>query len=346
MKINDFFTAAGGETAKLYTLTNGTGFEVDVSDWGGTLVSLRTPDRDGKSVDVLLGFQNPEDYGHKGPYFGALIGRFANRIPNGRFMLNGKEYNLELNDNGRPNSLHGGKSYAYRLWNAEVVDDATLKLTLFSPDGDAGYPGNLNVEVTYHVTAANELCIDYKAVTDAPTMVNLTNHAYFNLNGEESLECKDHVVWSICEGHTEVNDVLAPTGRTLPSAGTIFDLRNGQKFEDIYASPEAPIAFDDNFVVAAEAGTFRKNVFTVLSNRTGIRLEVDTDQPGVQFYMGYWLDGSCLGKCGKYYPRFGAFCLESQLWPDSTNQKGFPNPVLNPGETYTHKTVYRFGVEK
>ena len=346
MKINDFFTASTGEKAKLYTLVNGTGFELDVTDWGGTLVALRTPDRNGNMVDVLLGHQTPASYEENDPYFGALIGRFANRIPNGRFTLNGKEYHLEINDNGRPNTLHGGKSYAHRLWNAEVIDDATLKLTLHSPDGDAGFPAALDVEVVYHITKNNELCIDYKAVTDAPTMVNLTNHAYFNLNGEASQECKDHVVWSISEGHTEVNDVLAPTGRTIPSAGTIFDLRNGQTFEDIYASPEAAIAFDDNFVIAAEAGTFRKKVFKVLSKRTGITMEVDTDQPGVQFYMGYWLKGDLTGKSGKTYPRYGAFCLETQLWPDSTNQKGFPNPVLNPGETYTHKTVYRFGTEK
>jgi aldose 1-epimerase len=154
------------------------------------------------------------------------------------------------------------------------------------------------------------------------------------------------VVTSCCTGHTEVNDVLAPTGRTLPVEGSAYDLRNGRSFDEFYADPALPIAFDDNFVIAPEAGTFRKNVFSVVSRRTGITLEVDTDQPGMQFYMGYWLNGTCVGKCGGKYVRFAGFCLETQLWPDSTNQVGFPNPVLRPGETYTHKTVYRFGVEK
>ena len=314
---------------------------------GGAIVSILAPDRNGNMVDVNLGYQKPEDYEANPNFFGALIGRVANRIGYGRFTLDGKTYQLECNDsNNRPNSLHGVKSYGRRMWEAEVVDDLTLKLKLTSPDGDAGFPGEVKVEVVYHITEDNAISIEYKAVSDALTVVNLTNHAYFNLNGEGSLNCLDHEVRSTAYAHTEVNENLTPTGNNLPCAGTAYDLTAGRTFESIYNDPALAIAFDDNFVIADNAGTFRKDIFNVVSHRTGITLAVDTDQPGIQFYMGYWLDGTTIGKCGKAYPRFGAFCLETQLWPDAVNHPDFPSAQLKPGETYTHKTVYRFGIEK
>ena len=347
MEISNFFTASCGRTAKLYTLKNANGFTVSITDMGGSIVSILTPDRNGNMVDVNLGYQKPETYEANPNFFGALIGRVANRIGYGKFTLDGKTYQLECNDsNDRPNSLHGVKSYGRRMWEAEVIDDLTLKLSLISPDGDAGFPGEVRVEVIYRVTEDNAIAIEYKAVSDTLTVVNLTNHAYFNLNGEDSLNCLDHEVRSVAFAHTEVNENLTPTGNNLPCAGTPYDLTSGRTFESIYSDPDLAIAFDDNFVIADQAGTFRKDVFNVVSHRTGITLAVDTDQPGVQFYMGYWLDGTTIGKSNKAYPRFGAFCLETQLWPDAVNHDNFPSAQLKPGETYSHKTVYRFGIEK
>lgn len=347
MLIQDFFTTSDGKTAKLYSLTNAHGFQVDVTDFGGVLVNLFTPDRDGKPTDVLLGFRNPADFEANPPYFGQLVGRLANRLAGARFSLDGKDYQLECNDGGnRPNALHGVLCYGRRLWNATPLDDATLQLTLVSPDGDAGFPGTVSVTVVYHVTDDNSLDIQYTATTDAPTVVNLTNHAYFNLNGRNSARCDHHTITSTAYAHTEVNENLIPTGRILPVDNSPFDLRAGRTFEDIYNDPRLPIAFDDNFIVADQAGTLQRNVFTVASSQTGITLEVDTDQPGVQLYMGYWLDGSCIGKAGKPYERFASFCLETQLWPDAPNHPDFPSARLNPSDTYTHHTIYRFGVQK
>ena len=347
MLITDFFTTSCGKQAKLYTISNNSGFSVSITDMGGAIVSIITPDKNGVPVDVNLGYEKPETYEANPNFFGALIGRVANRIGNGRFTLDGKTYQLEHNDGqGRPNSLHGVKSYGRRMWQAQVIDDTTLKLCLTSPDGDAGFPGEVNVEVTYHVGEDNSLAIDYNATCDAPTVVSLTNHAYFNLNGEASLECRDHEVRSTAYAHTEVNDLLVPTGNNPAVSGTAYDLTCGRTFESIYNDPELKLAFDDNFVIADKAGVFRQNVFNVVSHRTGITLAVDTDQPGVQLYMGYWLDGTTAGKSGKCYPQFGAFCLEAQLWPDAVNNPDFPSARLEPGEVYKQKTVYRFGVEK
>ena len=347
MKITDFFTTSCGEQAKLYTITNSSGFTVTITDMGGAIVSILTPDRSGNLVDVNLGYEKPETYEANPNFFGALIGRVANRIGNGTFTLNGKTFNLEHNDGqGRPNSLHGVKSYARRMWQAQVIDDTTLKLLLTSPDGDAGFPGEVKIEVIYHIGEDNSISIEYSAVCDTPTVVSLTNHSYFNLNGEDSLNCLEHEVRSTAYAHTEVNNMLVPTGNNPPVAGTAYDLGSGRSFESIYNDPALQLAFDDNFVIAEKSGVFQKDVFNVRSKRTGITLAVDTDQPGVQFYMGYWLDGTTIGKSGNGYPRFSAFCLETQLWPDAVNNPDFPSAELNPGEVYSHKTVYRFGVEK
>ena len=342
MKIQDFFQLPDGRTARLYSLRNSSGFGADITDFGGAIVRLLTPDRNGKLVDVVLGFAEPADYIENGPFFGALIGRVANRISNGRFTLGGKTYQLELNDSNDKNTLHGGRCYGRRLWEAEVVDDYTLKLTLNSPDGDAGFPGNVKVEVVYHITEDNALSIAYSGTSDAPTVLSLTNHSYFNLNGEGAGECGDHSIMIQAGRRTEVDEFLAPTGRHPDVAGTFYDLRAGKSFAKIHE--ENPNCFDDNFVLSDEAESFKENVAVAWSDRTGIELACSTTAPGVQFYMGFFLDGTLRGKTESSYPQFSAFCLETQLWPDAVNHPEFPSARLNPGGEYKQYTVYKFGV--
>lgn len=342
MKIQDFFQLPDRRTARLYSLRNSSGFGADITDFGGAIVRLLTPDRNGKLVDVVLGFAEPADYIENGPFFGALIGRVANRISNGRFTLGGKTYQLELNDSNGKNTLHGGRCYGRRLWEAEVVDDYTLKLTLNSPDGDAGFPGNVKVEVVYHITEDNALSIAYSGTSDAPTVLSLTNHSYFNLNGEGAGECGDHSIMIQAGRRTEVDEFLAPTGRNPEVAGTFYDLRAGKSFAKIHE--ENPNCFDDNFVLSDEAESFKENVAVAWSDRTGIELACSTTAPGVQFYMGFFLDGTLRGKTESSYPQFSAFCLETQLWPDAVNHPEFPSARLNPGGEYKQYTVYKFGV--
>ncbi|WP_277201727.1 aldose epimerase family protein [Victivallis vadensis] len=342
MKIQDFFQLSDGRTARLYSLRNSSGFGADITDFGGAIVRLLTPDRNGKLVDVVLGFAEPADYIENGPFFGALIGRVANRISNGRFTLDGKTYQLELNDSNGKNTLHGGRCYGRRLWEAEVVDDYTLKLTLNSPDGDAGFPGNVKVEVVYHITEDNALSIAYSGTSDAPTVLSLTNHSYFNLNGEGAGECGDHSIMIQAGRRTEVDEFLAPTGRNPEVAGTFYDLRAGKSFAKIHE--ENPNCFDDNFVLSDEAESFKENAAVAWSDRTGIELACSTTAPGVQFYMGFFLDGTLRGKTESSYPQFSAFCLETQLWPDAVNHPEFPSARLNPGGEYKQYTVYKFGV--
>ena len=342
MKIQDFFQLPDGRTARLYSLRNSSGFGADITDFGGAIVRLLTPDRNGKLVDVVLGFAEPADYIENGPFFGALIGRVANRISNGRFTLGGKTYQLELNDSNGKNTLHGGRCYGRRLWEAEVVDDYTLKLTLNSPDGDAGFPGNVKVEVVYHITEDNALSIAYSGTSDAPTVLSLTNHSYFNLNGEGAGECGDHSIMIQAGRRTEVDEFLAPTGRNPEVAGTFYDLRAGKSFAKIHE--ENPNCFDDNFVLSDEAESFKENAAVAWSDRTGIELACSTTAPGVQFYMGFVLDGTLRGKTESSYPQFSAFCLETQLWPDAVNHPEFPSARLNPGGEYKQYTVYKFGV--
>jgi len=338
MKIQDFFQLPDGRTARLYSLRNSSGFGADITDFGGAIVRLLTPDRNGKLVDVVLGFAEPADYIENGPFFGALIGRVANRISNGRFTLGGKTYQLELNDSNGKNTLHGGRCYGRRLWEAEVVDDYTLKLTLNSPDGDAGFPGNVKVEVVYHITEDNALSIAYSGTSDAPTVLSLTNHSYFNLNGEGAGECGDHSIMIQAGRRTEVDEFLAPTGRNPEVAGTFYDLRAGKSFAKIHE--ENP----NCFVLSDEAESFKENAAVAWSDRTGIELACSTTAPGVQFYMGFFLDGTLRGKTESSYPQFSAFCLETQLWPDAVNHPEFPSARLNPGGEYKQYTVYKFGV--
>ena len=323
-----------------FPLRNASGFGADILDWGATVAAIYAPDRTGKLIDVALGWRDLEDYRTNPGYLGAVVGRVANRIANGRFTLDGVTYQMVLNDDPRPNSLHGGFSYAYRPWSMKHYDGRSLTLALTSPDGDAGYPGTLSIEVEYSVTERNELAIDYRYVSDKPTVVNLTNHTYFNLNGEESCDTSDHEIKVAAERYTRSVDLI-PDGTTPSVAGTPFDLREFRRFSDILKV--APQGCDNNLVVADDAGELR-SIAVVRAPRTGIRLECLTTLPGLQFYMGGFLTETPVGKNGSYRP-YAGFCLETQYWPDSPNRPEFPSIRVEAGEHRTARTVYRFSAE-
>lgn len=341
MEVKEFFKTADGRTAKLYRLRNRSGFGADITDFGGALVGIWAPDRDGRMIDVLLGFGNPADYVENRPFFGAVIGRVANRIGGGRFSFDGREYKLALNDSNGLNTLHGGDSWGRRFWKAEAIDDSMLALRLQSPDGDAGFPGAVEATLVYMVTEANELILDYTATSDRPTVVSMTNHAYFNLAGEAAGNCLDHRIRLAAGRRTEVGEDKAPTGNCPAVAGTPYDLNGGRSFREIFA--ELPMGFDDNFILSDIDGVMKRDIAVASSESTGIELRVSTSAPGIQFYMGYFLDGTAIGKNGKGYPQFGAFCLETQLWPDAVNHPAFPDMRLEPGRPYKQTTVYQFG---
>jgi len=344
-----FGKTADGQEIQLFTLTNAKGMKATISTYGGTLTSLLVPDKDGKISDVVLGFDNAGGYlspefRKSNPYFGALIGRYGNRIAKGKFTVDGKEYQVGVNNNG--NSLHGGKlGFDQKIWTAKPGsdgDDQTLTLTYLSKDGEEGYPGNLNVTVTYTLTNDNALKIDYAATTDKATPVNLTNHAYFNLALGQSKDVLAHQVTIPADRYTVVNDQLIPTGELKPVKGTPFDFTTPHAIGERIA--QVPGGYDHNWVLNQATG--KHSAATVYEPTTGRTMEVTTDEPGVQFYTGNFLDGSLKGKGGVVYGKHGGFCLETQHFPDSPNQKDFPSTVLKPGETYHTTTSYTFGVRK
>jgi aldose 1-epimerase len=343
-----FGKTADGTEVSLYTLKNAKGMEASITNFGGILVSLKTPDKAGKFADIVLGFDTFDGYLKVHPYFGALIGRYGNRIGGAKFTLGGKPYKLAVN-NG-PNSLHGGlKGFDKKVWDA-VVDDTTNSLILkcSSADMEEGYPGKLDVEVTYTLTADNELKIAYKATTDKETVLNLTNHSYFNLAGQGNGDILNHSIQIMSEKTTPVDATLIPTGELKEVAGTPFDFTAPHAIgERINDTKDEQIKFgggyDHNFVVDGQPGTLRPAA-RVTEPTTGRAMEVFTTQPGIQFYTGNFLDGTLTGKGGKVYQKRFGFCLETQHFPDSPNKSQFPTTSLKPGETYTSTTVYRFSV--
>lgn len=347
-----FGIAKDGTPVELYTLRNARGVEVDIATYGGTLVSVRVPDRARKTGDVVLGFSTLADYEAKSPYFGCIVGRYGNRIAGGKFSLDGVAYALATNNapGGVPCHLHGGKvGFDKKVWHADPVRKSGargIRLRHRSPDGDEGYPGNLDVAVTYWLTDANELRIEYEATTDKATPVNLTNHSYFNLKGEGEGDVNAHVLEIAASRFTPVTKGLIPTGELRPVEGTPFDFRTPRPIGERLGAEDEQLAFgggyDHNFVLDKEPGAFSlaARVYEPASGRT---LEVWTTEPGIQFYGGNFLDGTLAGKSGKTYVHRGGFCLETQHFPDSPNQPGFPSTILRPGETYRSATVYRFG---
>lgn len=344
-----FGKTADGQEIQLFTLTNAKGMKATISTYGGTLTSLLVPDKAGKISDVVLGFDKAEGYlspefRKSNPYFGALIGRYGNRIAKGKFTIDGKPYQVGLNNNG--NSLHGGTvGFNQKIWTAKPGTSAegeTLTLTYLSKDGEEGYPGNLNVTVVYTLTADNALKIDYTATTDKATPVNLTNHAYFNLALGQSKDVLAHQVTIPADRYTVVDDKLIPTGELKPVKGTPFDFTSPHAIGERIA--QVPGGYDHNW--ALNQATGQHSAATVYEPTTGRTMEVTTDEPGVQFYTGNFLDGSLKGKDGVVYGKHAGFCLETQHFPDSPNQPKFPSTILKPGETYHTTTSYTFGVRK
>ena len=338
----------------LYTLENKNGVRIDIANYGGTIVRWLVPDRNGKLEDITLGFNTIGEYVEKSPYFGCIVGRYANRIANGQFVLDGVTYKLPINNDpgGMPCSLHGGiKGFDKRVWDAKIIKDETgkgLKLHYLSKDGEEGYPGNLDVTVTYHLTQDNKLVIDYRATTDKATPVNLTNHAYFNLKGEGNGNILDHVLMIKASSMTPVNAGLIPTGEITPVAGTPFDFTEqypiGERINEDDQQLKFGLGYDHNWVLDNQSGDMALAA-TLYEPESGRLMKVFTSQPGLQFYSGNFLDGTLIGKSGKNYVFRGGLCLETQHYPDSPNQPQFPSTILRPGEVYQTRTAYQFTVK-
>jgi aldose 1-epimerase len=348
-----FGTTDRGEAVSLYTLKNAHGMEAQVLDYGGIIVSLRVPDRNGRLGDVVLGFDSLTDYERGSPYFGAIVGRYGNRIARGRFTLDGRSYTLATN-NG-PNHLHGGvRGFDKVVWKVapfQHADSVGLVLTYTSPEGEEGYPGTLHATVTYTLTDSDQLIFDYHATTDRATPVNLTQHSYFNLAGDGAGDILGHVVTLNADRFTPVDSTLIPTGEIRSVVGTPFDFRTpttiGARIGQADEQLRYGRGYDHNFVLnkAGPAGdlTLAARVFEPTTGRV---MEVVTTEPGLQFYSGNFLDGTLRGKRGVVYQHRSGFAMETQHFPDSPNQPAFPSTILRPGEEYRSRTIYRFGVQR
>jgi aldose 1-epimerase len=344
MKIEkEVFGTINGKEVFLYTLKNSKGFTVEITNYGGIVTSILTADKKGNFDDVVLGYDNLQEYLIESPYFGAIVGRYANRIRNANFKLDGKTIRLSKNEN--QHHLHGGKKgFDKQIWEPQTVQDdstASLILTYFSPDGEEGYPGNLDVKVIYTVTRDNKLQIEYTAKTDKPTPVNLSHHGYFNLGGTSGRNILDHVLYLDADKFAVTDSNLLPTGELLPVVNTPMDFRVPERIGSRIHKVSG--GYDHNFVLNNE-GKYAK-VAELFDQVTGRFMEVFTTEPGIQFYSGNFLDGKIVGETGLVYSKHHGLCLETQHFPDSPNQPEFPNTILKPGDTYKQFTVYRFGVK-
>jgi aldose 1-epimerase len=341
---NNFKKTIDGKQVKLYELKGKNGMVAAITNYGGRLVSLLVPDKNHKLVDVVDGFDSPKGYQDAAnDYYGALIGRYGNRIAKGQFKLDGKTYNLFKN-NG-PNSLHGGKQgFDSKVWDAKQLNDHELELTYTSKDMEEGYPGTLKVKVTYTVTKYNSLQIMYEATTDKPTVVNLTNHAYWNLNGAANGDILKHVLQIDADNYTPVDSTLIPTGKIEPVHGTPFDfkapLEIGARIKDNNEQLKNGKGYDHNYVLNKH--TINTPVVTVIGDKTGLVMKVFTTEPGIQFYSGNFMSGKFTMKHGLKNEYRTGFCLETQHYPDSPNQPQFPSTELLPGKTYKSMTLYQF----
>ncbi len=337
-----FFKLPDGREVSLYRLRLADGFGADITDFGGCVTALYTPDRQGVLRDVVLGWREPEAYLENPGYLGALVGRVPNRIGGGRFMLNDQVYQLSLNDRGH-STLHGGNGFSHRLWTVESFAADRLVLTLDSPDKDAGFPGNVRVRAVYALYEDHTLELEFTIESDSFTVADLTNHTYFNLEGENTGVCDTHFITLNSDRVTETDEYLVPTGNLLKVDQTRFDLREGKSFRQILA--ETPGGFDDNFIIAEKDGIYQENAAVVYGKNSGIIMRIHTSRPGIQFYMGEYLEDSC-GYSGKRcsYIRNGGFCLETQCWPDAVNNPEFPQIHVAPGRPRHGMTRWQFGV--
>lgn len=355
--ISNFGTTSNGKEVDLYTLTNVKGMTLKVMNYGATVVGLEVPGKT-EMVDVALGFKDFTPYETKSPYFGAIVGRYGNRIAHGKFTLNGKTYHLALNNvnNGISTSLHGGKvGFDKRIWTATpggTKDEPAVVFNYVSPDGEEGYPGTLSVTVIYRLLRNNTMRIEYTASTTKATPINITNHTYFNLNGEGNGTVLNTLMQLNCSHFTPTDAGLIPTGRLQPVAHTPFDFRKPTPIGKHIGAHNQQLkwagGYDQNFVIDHNGVKFAQAA-KVYSKQSGIQMEVYTDQPGIQFYTGNFLDGTLIGKSGNAYVHRGAFCLETQHFPDSPNHKNFPTTILQPsgkhGHPYHSVTEYRFSIK-
>ena len=347
VKKTAFGKTSGGMPVELYTLTNVNGMEVEIMTYGGAVVSLTAPDRHGKFADVVLGMDSVAGYQKQTAFFGALIGRYGNRIGHAQFTLDGQTYKLPKNDG--ENTLHGGpQGFDKRVWKVHKAQGTAVELTYTSRDGEEGFPGNLTATVIYTLTARNELKIDYSATTDKDTVVNLTNHSYWNLSGAGEGDILQDRLTLYADRFTPVDAGLIPTGELRPVKGTPFDFTSATPIGERIGQADQQLqhgkGYDHNWVLnpGRDPGSTLNKAAEVYDPSSGRVMEVFTTEPGIQFYTGNFLDGTIHGKGGKVYPFRGALCLETQHFPDSPNKPDFPSTELKPGEVYNSTTVYRF----
>lgn len=332
-----------GETAHLYEITNAAGMKAVVTDFGATLHSLYVPDQDGKLRDVVWGYETVAGYEiDNGPYFGATVGRIANRVGGAVVTVDGVDYQMDVNE--RTNCLHSGpKGWHIRIWDAEILENG-VKFSLFSPDGDQGLPGNFDISVTYTVTEENGLKISYDGVSDKDTYVSLTNHSYFNLNGENSDSILEHILWVNADSFTRVNEEMISTGEILDVTGTAMDFRTPKAIGQDIGKDEEPLriggGYDHNWVISAHEAD--EAIARVTSEESGISMEIYTDCPGVQIYTGNFLGNKEGGKRGRRYPDRSGVAFETQQFPDAMHHDNFPSPLVKAGEKFHSETEYRF----
>jgi aldose 1-epimerase len=347
MKTTVFGNLPDGREAHQYTLSNGAGMTVQIINYGATITSLSVPDRNGKMADVVLGYDSIDGYINGTAYLGAIVGRYGNRIGKGQFQLDGKQYRLTVNDG--ENHLHGGKiGFDKVLWDAKILGDSCIRLQYVSRDGEEGYPGTVTLKVTYTLTEKNELRVDYEGTTDQPTILNPTQHSYFNLSGSFNNTILDHLLMIEADGITPVDKGLITTGQIAGVENTPMDFRAPMAIGAHINDPDEQLAFgkgyDHNWVLKGNAGRVRK-VAELYEETSGRIMTVFTDQPGLQFYSGNFLDGSAKGKNGIAYQRRTGLCLEAQAFPDTPNKPQFPPVTLRPGQTYRQTTIYQFSTQ-
>ena len=345
----DFCQQIDGKETALYVLSNASGAELCVTNYGAKIVSLMVPDRDGKLTDVVTGHKSIADYlTSEEPYFGAICGRYGNRIAKGRFEIDGTVYDQLAINNG-PNSLHGGlKGFNAKVWDATQKDEQTIELQLIPPDGEEGFPGELQTAVTYQLTEDNEVIISYRAVTTKPTVLNLTNHSYFNLSGAGDPYVGDHLLQINADYYLPTDETAIPYGPKEPVEGTPMDFRTphtvGERINDDFEQLHFGKGYDHTYILNKE-GEELSFCARCNSPKTGIVMETFTTEPGVQLYTGNWMTGNFEGKPGQRYPERAALCLETQHFPDSPNKPEYPSTLLRPGETFVSTTIYKFSVE-